>query len=218
MSRFLLVVMMLCITPLGVAANKDQPHPHQGLLKSYPSTPLLPVLSATDLATLADGKVVEMRLKEPGQSGGRGLVVQDVHASPEVIWSRILAFDQYPKWVSNVTETETYETGNGHIKTRFLISATVMSVEYFIDHSYRPGADTLTWTLDYSRESDLDDSVGFWHVKPVPGKAGWSRLYYSVDVRLKGWVPGFIENMITQTGLSKATSWVKRESEKTAKP
>ena len=88
-----------------------------------------------------------------------------------------------------------------------------MEIEYFIDHTYDANAGWLTWTLDYSRQSDLDDSVGYWRVEPVPGKDGWSRVYYSVDVRVKGWVPGPIETLITKKGLMKATEWLKRESE-----
>ena len=198
------------------AADASKAHPHAGILKPYPSKPDIPTLTAADLARLADGKSVQKQIKKDGESGGRGLAVQDVHASPEQIWNRILSLEKYPEWVSNVTETETYEKQNGHVKARFVLSATVMSVEYFIDHTYYPEANYLTWTLDYSRESDLDDSVGFWYVQPLAEKPGWSRLYYSVDVKLKGWVPGFIENMIAKSGLTKATAWVKLESEKLA--
>ena len=34
-----------------------------------------------------------------------------------------------------------------------------VSLEYFIDHTYAPRLGVLTWTLDYSRLSDLIDSV-----------------------------------------------------------
>lgn len=217
MHRILFVLMVGWVSSVAWAADATQPHPHSGVLSPYPSSPTLPTLSADDLAKLADGKPVQKQMKESGSSGGRGLAVQDVHATPEEIWSRIMALDKYTEWVSNVTECEVYETKGAHTKARFVLSATVMSVEYFIDHTFYPDKNYLTWTLDYSKESDLDDSVGFWYVQPLQEKPGWSRLYYSVDVQLKGWVPGFIENMITKSGLSKATSWVKRESEKIAK-
>ena len=217
MWRLLYVLLTVCLPFVSFAADDSQPHPHTGVLKPYPNTPNIPTLTANDLAKLADGKSVQKQFKESGASGGRGLAVQDVHASPEEIWSRIMALENYTQWVSNVSECEVYETTGRHTKARFVLSATVMSVEYFIDHTFYPERNYLTWTLDYSKESDLDDSVGFWYVQPLKEKPGWSRLYYSVDVKLKGWVPGFIQKQITKSGLNKATAWVKLESEKIAK-
>ena len=34
--------------------------------------------------------------------GGRALAVQDVAASPDTVWNRILAFPEYPKMVTGV--------------------------------------------------------------------------------------------------------------------
>ena len=34
-----------------------------------------------------------------------------------------------------------------------------------------------------------------------------------MDMRLKGWVPGFVENMLAKKGLTMATSWVKKQAE-----
>ena len=42
---------------------------------------------------------------------------------------------------------------------------------------------------------ETDDSVGFWHVAPRPGQEkqdDWSRVYYSVQVRIPSWVPGIV--------------------------
>ena len=47
-----------------------------------------------------------------------------------------------------------------------------VSLEYFIDHTYAPRLGVLTWTLDYSRLSDLVDSVGYWCVVPHPSSPG----------------------------------------------
>lgn len=40
-----------------------------------------------------------------------------------------------------------------------------------------------------------DDSVGFWHVTKHPTtekKDDWSRVYYSVQLRIPSWVPGIV--------------------------
>jgi hypothetical protein len=214
--RFLasLFVAVLFVSSSSFAADATKPHPHQGIIKAYNGAPDVPILLPEDLAKLDRGEAVMKQVKEG--SGGRGIAVQDVHASPEIIWSKIIDFNNYPGMVENVKSCKVYETTDEHHKAGFVISAVMMSVEYYIDHIYRPREGYMTWTLDYSRESDLDDSVGFWRIEPIPTKPGWTRLFYSVEVKLKGWVPGIVEDLIAKKGLPKATGWVKRESEKTS--
>jgi len=169
-------------------------------------------LSAGQRAQLDRGKAVMAQFQD-GTAGGRGMSIQDVAAPPETVWSRITSYEKYPQWVGPVSECETYKTEGDHIKTRFVLKGLGFRIEYFIDHTYRPDQGFMTWTLDYTRRSDLDDSVGYWFVEPHPTRDGWTRLYYSVDVRMKGRVPKFVQDLVTRKGLKEATGWVKRESE-----
>lgn len=196
----------------ALAADATQPHPHQGVLQKFVGPPAKPALTAEDLATLAKGEPVLKQKR--GKDGGRGIAVQDVAATPERIWSRIMKLEKYPDWVDNVKVCENVKVDGSRIETHFEIGASLVSMEYWIVHDAHPEQNWMTWQLDYSKYNDLDDSVGFWVVEPLPDKPGYSRLYYSVDVKVGGWVPGFIENMVAKSGLTKATAWVKRESEK----
>ena len=209
---FLAAGAALVIPGLSRAADANQPHPHQGVLPKFTGNPPVPALSESDLATLAQGKAVMKQVKS--DTGGRGTAFQDVNATPEKIWGKITNLAMYPTWVDGVSLCEVYKTSGSEIDARFIIGAMGMKVEYFVKHSYHPDLGYMTWTLDYSRLSDLDDSVGFWHVEALADKPGWSRVVYSVQVKLNGWVPGFIEDMLANSGLTKATAWVKRESEK----
>lgn len=215
---FRTALLALCLssafaTP-AVAADPNAAHPHQGVLTPYPTPPTKPSLSADELSTLASGDVV--RKQTQGDSGGRGIAVQDIHATPDVIWARILDYGSYPTMVEGVLECEVYERGPNDIKARFKVGAMGSRVEYFIDHEVRTDANWMTWRLDYTKESDLDDSVGYWLIEPLADRPGYSRVYYSVAVQMRGWVPGFIESMIARKGLTQATEWVKRESEAAA--
>ena len=101
------------------------------------------------------------------------------------------------------------------IYTRMKIGLSVIQLEYFIKHQYHPKLNVLTWTLDYEKKSDLDDSVGYWYIVQHPSKgSNWSRVYYSVDVSLPHWLPGFAKEFFSTKALTDATAWVKRESEK----
>lgn len=215
MFAVLAVVLGLMSAEPALAADANRPHPHQGIITAYKTAPERPPLTAEDLATLAEGDSV-MKQHKDADSGGRGVAVQDINAPVEIVWSKITDYSAYPVMVENVKECESYEVKDDHIRTRFVISAMLMNVEYFIDHVYKPQENYLTWTLDYTRESDLDDSVGFWWVEAIEDKPGWTRVFYSVEVKLRGWIPAAVENMIAKQGLPKATAWVKRESEKAA--
>ncbi len=198
------------------AASSTAPHEHQGVIPPYEGTPPAMDLDAEQRAQLDRGKAVMVQVQD-ARGGGRGMSIQDVTATPETVWSRITSYSDYPKWVGPVSECANYEVDGDHIKTRFLLKGLGFRIEYFIDHVYRPDEGFMTWTLDYTRRSDLDDSVGYWFVEAHPTRDGWTRLYYSVDVRMKGRVPKIIQDIVTRQGLKEATGWVKRESEAVAR-
>ena len=43
-----------------------------------------------------------------------------------------------------------------------------IGIDYYIEHIIHTDEGWVTWTLDYSRKSDLDDSVGYWRVTARP--------------------------------------------------
>jgi len=219
--RWLAASLLLLLAAASMAANVDAPHPHQGLVEPYPPTPPSIALDAAQLATLARGESVLTQL-ELG-SGGRAAAIQDIQASTNTVIERILDYRAYPRMVKHVALCEPYYETQDEIRVRFILKIVRIGYEYFIKHTVHPAPPGLapgqprphyiTWTLDYSRESDLDESVGYWYVEPHPEKPHWSRLYYSIDMRTRGWMPGFIRNRVAARGLRDATSWVKRESE-----
>jgi hypothetical protein len=201
----------LTLSAPAIAADPNVPHEHQGKIAAYKAAPPEIPLSTDDLARLATGQFVLKQLKT--ESGGRGVSVQDIKAPPATVWSRIVNYGMYPKWVEHVTACGNYKTGGSDIYTRFVLDVWGAEIEYYIHHTYRPDLGWLTWTLDYGRRSDLDDSVGFWRVVSISESPAMTRVFYSVDIRIKGWVPGVVQDMIARKGLTDATSWVKRVSE-----
>ena len=123
--------------------------------------------------------------------------------------------------VPNTQQTETYEDKtSGSLRTmkvRMKIGAMGVGLEFFISHTYDAKLSVMTWTLDYGRKSDVIDSVGYWGVEPHPTKPGQARVFYSVDVAMPDWLPGFVVGILNSKALSDATGWVKTESEKKQK-
>ena len=193
------------------AADPDARHPHQGIVEPFRGQPAAVPLDDVQIRALARGETILVTVQ--GDHGGRGTAVQDIRATPETIWDRIAAFRDYPGMVAHVAECEPYRKEGNDIRVRFVLKLLGLRYEYYIRHDFRPELGYMTWTLDYSRESDLDDSVGYWAVQSLPGDPQRSRLFYSVDMRTRGWMPGFIRRMIARQGLEEATGWVKREAE-----
>jgi hypothetical protein len=120
-----------------------------------------------------------------------------------------------PKTVeSEVYRREELKRGVQKIWVRMKVGFPVFKLQFYVVHRYDPSQRSMTWTLDYARRSDLDDSVGFWYVVPHPDRPrDASRVYYSVDVSMFAWVPHFVVEFMSQQALVDATAWVKKYSE-----
>ncbi len=89
----------------------------------------------------------------------------------------------------------------------------MLKLEFFIKHLYYPSLNSMTWTLDYTKKSDFNDSCGFWFVVPHPDDPDRTRLFYSVEVSMFDWVPKMVVDFMSAKALTDATAWVKKFSE-----
>ena len=83
-----------------------------------------------------------------------------------------------------------------------LVASKAQEVAHLMEHHYDPSQLCMVFHLDYDKQSDLDDSVGYWYAQPRgPSEC---RVYYSTDSQVPGWVPGFMKDQIVarhvQTG------------------
>jgi len=122
----------------------------------------------------------------------------------------------YDRMVSGIDSCIVYadneENGLRTVKSAYQISVMHMKFKYFVKHVFNPASNCMTFTLDYSRRSDLDDTVGFWYVLPT-GRTK-CRVFYSCECKLRGWVPGPVYDLLTKEALKKATVWVSQLIEK----
>jgi carbon monoxide dehydrogenase subunit G len=144
----------------------------------------------------------------------RGTAIFDVTASRETVWEVITSFQDYPEWIKEMSATEIYLSEGRNILVDFTLSVYMVDVQYYIKHDYQPEKGSMTWTLDYSRKSDLDDSAGYWLVYPSPVDTAKTRVEYSVDLRIGPTIPSFIETILADKGIKNATKWVKKNAEK----
>lgn len=214
--RFFVASFLLVSAPL-FAADATKPHPHHGKVNTYAGEP--PVIKLTDdqLKKVNAGETAYTQTAQ--DSGGNAVAIFKVNASPENVRKIIRDFKSYPKWIDDIDKDEgkgikVYKEEGDKVWVEFNIKAKKFGITkrltYFIEHNFPIESKGWgTWKLDYSRESDLDDSAGFWRVDAVPGNPNQSLVYYSVDMRISG-ILSWFKGMIVDEGIEKATQWVKK--------
>ena len=178
--KLLFLVIISILLETAVAADPNAPHPHQGIITKF-IDPTPAVLSPDEQAALLSGQPVFQQTSH--NNIDRGTAIFDVAAGPKTVWHVITSFQNYPEWIEEISETEIYISEGRNIYVDFIISVYMVDIQYFIKHDYHPEKGSMTWTLDYNRKSDLDDSAGYWLVYPSPADTGKTRVEYSVDLR-----------------------------------
>ena len=128
---------------------------------------------------------------------------------------RVADLEKYDQMVQGVDSCVNYVSldsadGVRLLKSKYQIHAAGMRMTYFMEHRYDPAQHCMVFKLDYSRQSDLDDSVGYWYAQPRGPTA--CRVFYSTECKLRGWVPAPVYNVLTKKALSQATTWVSTEA------
>ena len=97
-----LLLCLLLQLRAGRAADASKPHMNGGVNPPFASAKPQVSLTGSEETALAAGRTVMRQVIAESGKGGRALAVQDVAASPETVWNRILAFPEYPKMVTGV--------------------------------------------------------------------------------------------------------------------
>jgi ribosome-associated toxin RatA of RatAB toxin-antitoxin module len=201
MKMFLFLLLLSQHVSLSIA----EAHPHTGKVTPFQAGDPKVKLNGSALKTLSSGKPYSTQVQST--EGGRGIVVQDVKAPTDVVWGKILDFDRYDKMVPKTTESQIYKTenlrhGQKHIWVRMKVGFPMLKLQFFVKHLYDPKKNSLTWTLDYDKKSDFDDSAGYWYVAKHPDRPDHTRLFYSVEVSMFPWVPDFVMDFMSKQALT----------------
>lgn len=117
-------------------------------------------------------------------------------APTDIVWDRILDYDNYSNMVPKTIESKNYRVvphkptkANNFLEkeiyTRMKVGFPMLKLEFFVRHFLHiDHHNSLTWTLDYTKESDFDDSCGYWYIIPHPDDPDRTRLFYSVQGEL----------------------------------
>ena len=218
LSTLVLAMLLLGREKSVLAYSKSKRHTHDGVLTPYNGKHIPYQLTLEQLQKIKSGAPV--LINERNGKSGRGIVIQDIHASPDICVAAIADLSNYPNVVPSIKKIEiysnqTFNNGTTQVGALFQVGISLLTFGYYLLLTHEPKYNTFTWTLDYQFSSDFEDNTGHWQVMPHPSKEGWSRVLYSCEVKLYSWVPEFVITFLTKTALVESTSWVKREAEKT---
>jgi len=196
----------------AMGADPTKPHPHTGQLGKYERKPPSEIgMEKLNVPTEELRKGLPV-LKLMQSAGGltRSVSVQDIHAPESVVWSAINDLPRYPKMIDGVVACDVYskssEGGAQVTCATYKLKAAGFAMEYYMKHFFEPKKHSMTFHLDYTRSSDVSDSVGYWYVEDL--KDGWCRVYYSTDTTLPRFIPGFAKDAIVNMAAKRSTSWV----------
>ena len=208
--------LVLAAATLVGASDATRPHFHGGKLTPYEMGPPTMLISPADESELEKGSAIMRAIPGETTSAPRRLVmVRDIESPDHIVLARITDFEKYPRMVKGCDRCVNYLTlthgdGTREIRSEYEIHALHMRFTYFMRHFIDSRRGCVTFNLDYDRQSDLDDSVGYWYVQPRGHTA--CRVYYSCDTKLRGWVPAPVYAVFDKIALKQATTWVHQES------
>lgn len=119
-------------------------------------------------------------------------------------------FTAFPRYIDEVKQAVVLEDGPDGTVVAFTVSQFGFTLTYYVRHRYDAVRREGTWTLDYGKESDLDDSIGYWRVTPLPGSPGRSLVEHSTHVALKTAMPDFLRSWIADNSLRLTGTWVRK--------
>jgi ribosome-associated toxin RatA of RatAB toxin-antitoxin module len=168
---------------------------------------ILPELSVEDLKVLLRGDRVQKQ--ERSGSRGEGIVVVDVNASPDVVFSHLSRFDAYQSMIPTVRKVDVLSITPRGTEAEFRLSKFGLKVNVL--HTINAEDRTIKFRLNPNRVNPVfSEAAGFWHVEaPEDRPEGYSRVYLNACIRVSRFVPPFILDYASSKALPRASTWIR---------
>ena len=187
-------LLLFCLFIGAGAEDATRAHAHKGIFRRLsPGSPQSAGLKLTAAArkrmlesTKPESSVTALPESPTSPKGTmRCSSIQVVQAPAAAIWDTLTDLTRYPKFIGGLSAVEQYSTrktltgGQLFCAHYTLCVGPLYKVKYFVEHRHEPLQKSMVWQLDYSRSSDVYDSVGYWHVEPLDEQR--CLVYYTQD-------------------------------------
>lgn len=132
----------------------------------------------------------------------------EIDATPDQVFAVIVDFDKYPLFVPNQSAVRVIESSDDRWLVEFEL-AIIKTLRYTLELK-ATGNRTLRWTL--VRGDMMKTNEGGWALEALPGDR--TRATYEIDVKLKGFVPKSVSNLLIDKTLPENLKAFKRETER----
>lgn len=147
-----------------------------------------------------------------------GLSMALSRASSEAVWSVILDFDGYVRFLPYVSASwveSREQLEGGMVRTLWGMELTTRGVvtRYSVESRYVPGARLMRWEMVPRGASPMARAHGYWTTGPWVGEAGRTLVVYGADVATAWWLPGPIHRKAADKGLPQIVGLVSARAE-----
>ena len=167
-------------------------------------------LNEEEKTILKSGKPILRQQKD--SEAGSGVAIQDIAAPEEYVWKVIMSHHRYAEWVKNIDQCNVYKRDGRLLYIGMLTSFLMFKSQLYMIHRIQRPLGYISWTLDRSRTSDLDDVIGYWRISQISDNPPRTRLEYGSAI-VAGGMPDFVIAFLTRDSLLDGTAWVKEQTE-----
>jgi hypothetical protein len=177
-----------------------------------------PSVPAEGMQVLAKGDVyvnADLRTRTP--EAIKVMAVVDVRAAPGVVWDVIVDFNDRVKnsWLVDSARPYADHSKDGHLDTGIRWRLSIMGSEIIYHARYagdRAGG-YMDWTVDATRDNDIEPSHGRYTIIKLPGRGAGSRLIYVFEVQAKRAVGKAIRKRLVDRNIGKLMEHVRERAE-----
>lgn len=178
--------------------------------------PELPPLSDADMEKVRSGKIV--LLKTTGADGATTVnAVVELAAKPEQLWPIIFSVEHVKKSSGSIkslvsTRDETQANGDRELDLSYVLKVGWSEIAYSVNRVFDASEETMRWTLDKSKDADIEWTEGSYSV--YPGSADGRTLFlYRARIVTGKAIPEWLEEDLTESSLKKYLKYLKETAE-----
>lgn len=194
----LLLLLTLGYRPAGAEEAAAAPPPKPAF--QLPDTAAM--LTPETITKLEAGETLSFKVgmnQDSGASKGGGTVMTLVHRPWETLWTHLLDYANYPKYLPRVKNVECYLNEPGKLGLKISARIVIRGLVQHVINTLNKDQRTITWVLDQSKKNDIRDTAGAWIL--LPHGEDQTIVVYSIDIDM-GWaLPNWLENFMIRRDL-----------------
>lgn len=172
---------------------------------AMPPAPGPIVLSPEEASLVAKGDV----MVRYGGDARQTVAVVDVAATPDAVMSAVMDLPARVRDIDSLTAVDIYSTSSSQVKAQWTMSFAMINVNFHIAYDCAMSAGWCVYSLDSTRENDLDSSNGSYQAYP---HGSGTRLVYRTDSLAAG-APEWVRKKLAGSAAKEMLGGMKTRAE-----